>query len=45
MGGRVISEDTMLKIASIWLSTPFSEDVRHQRRISKIAEIEKAEDK
>jgi ribose 5-phosphate isomerase B len=45
MGGRVISEDTMLKIASVWLSTPFSEDARHQRRISKIAEIEKAEDK
>jgi ribose 5-phosphate isomerase B len=45
MGGRVISEDTMLKIASVWLNTPFSEDVRHQRRIQKIAEIEKAEDK
>lgn len=45
MGGRVISEDTMLKIASVWLSTPFSEDARHQRRIHKIAEIEKAEDK
>ena len=45
MGGRVISEDTMLKIANVWLSTPFSEDARHQRRIGKIAEIEKAEDK
>jgi ribose 5-phosphate isomerase B len=45
MGGRVISEDTMLKIADVWLHTPFSEDVRHQRRIQKIAEIEKAEDK
>lgn len=45
MGGRVINEDTMLKIARVWLSTPFSEDSRHQRRISKIAEIEKAEEK
>lgn len=45
MGGRVLSEDTMLKIARIWLETPFSEDARHQRRISKIAEIEKAEEK
>jgi ribose 5-phosphate isomerase B len=45
MGGRVISEDTMLKVASVWLNTPFSEDARHQRRIHKIAEIEKAEDK
>ncbi|PKM65283.1 MAG: ribose 5-phosphate isomerase B [Firmicutes bacterium HGW-Firmicutes-19] len=45
MGGRVISEETMLKIASVWLKTPFSEDARHQRRIQKIADIEKAEDK
>jgi ribose 5-phosphate isomerase B len=45
MGGRVLSEDTMFKIARIWLETPFSEDARHQRRISKIAEIEKAEEK
>lgn len=44
MGGRVINEETMLQIAKTWLDTLFSEEKRHQRRIDKIAAIEKLED-
>lgn len=43
MGGRVIDEDTMVKIVSTWLTTPFSEGERHQRRIDKIKKIEDVE--
>lgn len=43
MGGRVIDEDTMIKIVSRWLTTPFSNDERHQRRIDKIKKIEEIE--
>lgn len=40
MGARVIDENTMLKIADIWLDTSFSHDERHQRRIEKLSNIE-----
>lgn len=40
MGGRVISEEMMLKIAKVWLETPFSNDERHLRRIAKVMEID-----
>lgn len=40
MGGRVISEELMLKIAKVWLETPFSNDERHMRRIAKVMEID-----
>lgn len=43
MGGRVIDEETMIKIVSRWLMTPFSHDERHQRRIDKIKKIEDIE--
>ena len=43
MGGRVIDEEMMQKIVSKWLTTPFSEDERHQRRIDKIRKIEDQE--
>ena len=43
MGGRVIDEDTMIKIVSRWLTTPFSKEERHQRRIDKIKKIEEIE--
>jgi len=43
LGGRFISEEKMYEIAKIWLQTPFSKDERHQRRISKIGDIEKLE--
>ena len=41
MGGRVISEELMLKIAKVWLETPFSNDERHMRRIEKMMNIDK----
>lgn len=43
MGGRVIDEETMVQIVSRWLTTPFSNDERHQRRIDKISKIEEVE--
>ena len=36
MGARVISEAKALEITDIFLDTPFSEEERHKRRISKI---------
>jgi ribose 5-phosphate isomerase B len=39
-GGRVVSEEKMIRIADVWLSTAFSEDARHQRRIDKITQVE-----
>ena len=36
MGARVVGEGLALKIADIFLDTPFSEDERHKRRISMI---------
>lgn len=36
MGARVISPETCLELADIFLDTPFSNDERHIRRISKI---------
>jgi ribose 5-phosphate isomerase B len=40
MGGRLIDEATARKVLDTWLSTPF-EGGRHQRRVDKIAVIEK----
>ncbi len=39
-GGRLVSVEKMLEIADMWLSTAFSEDARHQRRIDKISKVE-----
>ncbi len=36
MGARVVGEGLALRIADIFLDTPFSEDERHKRRISMI---------
>ena len=36
MGGRVIDVDLALKIADVWVNTPFSNEERHIRRINKI---------
>lgn len=36
MGARVTGPGLALKIADIWLETPFSNDERHIRRINKI---------
>jgi len=40
LGGRVLDDQTALEIVRIWLETPF-EGGRHERRLAKIAEIEK----
>lgn len=40
MGGRVIGPSHALKIVDTFLSTPFSNDERHIRRISKIENYE-----
>ncbi len=40
MGGRVLDDGTALEIVRIWLETPF-EGGRHERRLRKIADIEK----
>ena len=39
MGGRVIDEEKAVKLASIFLSTPF-EGGRHEKRVNMITEIE-----
>ena len=39
MGARVISEAKALEITDIFLDTPFSQDERHIRRISKIEQL------
>ena len=36
LGGRVVGEGLALKIVDTFLDTPFSNDERHIRRISKI---------
>lgn len=39
MGARVISKAKALEITDIFLDTPFSQDERHIRRISKIEQL------
>lgn len=36
MGGRVVSEELAVQISDIWVNTPFSNEERHNRRVSKI---------
>lgn len=38
LGARFISFDEAKEVVSLWLSTEFSEDERHERRITKIDE-------
>jgi len=38
LGQRVLDEELMLNIVNVWISTPFSFDERHKRRISMIEE-------
>ena len=42
VGARILNEDQALKIVDKWLHTSFAGG-RHQRRVDKIAEIERAE--
>lgn len=41
MGARFISIEDSVRIAKVFLKTPFSDEDRHNRRINKITEIEK----
>lgn len=41
LGARVIGEDMMRDIVHVWLTTEFSELAKHQKRIDKLAEMEK----
>ena len=40
MGAGVVGENLALEIADTWLSTEFSGDERHQRRINKVMALE-----
>lgn len=43
LGGRTLTRDTALskRLVSLWLSTPFSKEARHVRRLKKIAAYER----
>lgn len=41
IGAGIVGEKLALEIADVWLSTPFSGDERHQRRIDKVMALEK----
>jgi ribose 5-phosphate isomerase B len=41
MGAGVVGEKLAIEITDTWLSTPFSGDARHQRRIDKVMALEK----
>ncbi len=44
LGSRIVDQEAAKKMVKIFLETPFDNDERHQRRIDKIAEIEKLRD-
>ena len=41
LGAGVVGENLALSIVDIWLTTPFSGEPRHQRRIDKVMALEK----
>lgn len=41
IGAGVVGENLALEIMDTWLNTPFSGEVRHQRRIDKVMALEK----
>ena len=43
LGADTVSADEALKIVDKWLATPFSNGERHERRVKKIAGIEREE--
>jgi ribose 5-phosphate isomerase B len=45
LAGRDLPIETNLKLADIWLKTPFSKAERHERRVQEITDIEKAHQK
>jgi ribose 5-phosphate isomerase B len=44
LGGEMASQQTLNQIVDTWLSTPFEEGGRHERRVRKIAAIEHGDD-
>lgn len=44
LGSRIVDQEAAKRMVKIFLETPFDNDERHQRRIEKIAEIEKMRD-
>jgi ribose 5-phosphate isomerase B len=42
LGARLLSDEEALKAVDMWLQQPFTNELRHVRRIEKIAEIEKS---
>ena len=41
LGAGIVGENLALEIVDTWLSTPFSQEPRHQRRIDKVMALEK----
>lgn len=41
IGARTLDSKTAKKLVMLWLKTPFRNEVRHQRRIDKISQLEK----
>ena len=41
LGAGVVGENLAMEIVDTWLTTPFSGDERHQRRINKVMDLEK----
>ena len=41
LGAGIVGENLALEIADTWLSTEFSGEARHQRRIDKVMDLEK----
>jgi ribose 5-phosphate isomerase B len=39
IGARYFTEESMMEAVNLWLSTPYSEDERHIRRLAKIDKI------
>lgn len=39
LGARFVSPEEAKRIVNVWLNEPFSEDVRHKRRLEKIEEL------
>ncbi|MBU1000852.1 RpiB/LacA/LacB family sugar-phosphate isomerase [Patescibacteria group bacterium] len=40
LGAKILKEEDVLKAVKLWLETPFTNKLRHLRRIEKIKEIE-----